>query len=137
MKRLILAMGLFAASVSAPLHAQSMDMRGNIPFDFRIGSTVLPSGEYSIHHSGDMLFVRQIAGGNKGGFFLTIGEDHPATATEKATLQFNRYGDAYYLSKVWTPDSVTARALPKTPRERELASHAGRSGTASVALRTK
>lgn len=137
MKRLILAMGLFAASVSTPLHAQSMDMRGNIPFDFRIGSTMLPSGEYSIHHSGDMLFVRQVAGTNKGGFFLTIGEDRPAASTAKGTLQFSRYGDSYYLSKVWTPDSVTARALPKTPRERELASHVALSGTASVALRTK
>jgi hypothetical protein len=137
MKRLILAMGLFAALVSTPLHAQNMDLRGNIPFDFRIGSTVLPSGEYSIHHSGNMLFIRQIAGANKGGFFLTVGEDHPATSTEKATLQFSRYGDAYYLSKVWTPNSGTARDLPKTPRERELASHAGPSGTTTVALRTK
>lgn len=137
MKRLILAMGLFAASVSTSLQAQTIDLRGNIPFDFRIGSTVLPSGEYVIHHSGDMLIVRQVAGANKGGFFLTIAEDHPASATDKGTLQFSRYGDAYYLSKVWTPDSVTGRTLPKTPRERELASRVGLSGTASVALRTK
>jgi len=137
MKRLILALGLFAALVSTPLQAQIMDMRGSIPFDFRIGSTVLPSGEYFIHHSGGMLFVRQAAGGNQGGFFLTKGEDRPATSDAKGTLVFSRYGDAYYLSKVWTPDSETARTLPKIAREKELARHVGLSGTATVSLRTK
>jgi hypothetical protein len=137
MKRFILAAGLFAALVSTSLRAQTMDIRGNIPFDFRIGSTVLPSGEYSIHHSGSLLSVRQAGGGHKGGLFFTFGEDRPATSTAEGTLLFTRYGDAYYLSKVWTPNSETARALPKTPRERELASHIGLAGTASVALRTK
>jgi hypothetical protein len=137
MKRFILAAGLFVALASTSLQAQIMDMRGNIPFDFRIGSTVLPSGEYLIHHSGSMLFVRQAGRGDKGGFFITNGEDHPATSTAKGTLLFSRYGDAYYLSKLWTPDSVTARALPKTPRERELASHVGLSEIATVSLRTK
>ena len=49
MKRLILAAGLFAAVIS--LHAQTMSMQASIPFDFRIGSVLLPSGEYSIRHS--------------------------------------------------------------------------------------
>ena len=50
MKRLILAAGLFAATLTASLHAQTMNMQASIPFDFQIGSTVLPSGEYSIRH---------------------------------------------------------------------------------------
>ena len=46
MKRLILAAGLFAATLTASLHAQTMDMKANIPFDFRIGNAAFPSGEY-------------------------------------------------------------------------------------------
>lgn len=137
MKRLILAAGLFVATVSTSLYAQTMDMQANIPFDFRIGNTVLPSGEYSIHHTNGMLFVSQTGGARKSSVVFTVGTDHPNAATEKGTLQFNRYGDSYYLSKVWTPDSDNARAPLKTAREKELASHIGLAGTASVALRTK
>jgi hypothetical protein len=43
MKRLILAAGLFAATLTASLHAQTINMQASIPFEFRIGSTVLPS----------------------------------------------------------------------------------------------
>lgn len=137
MTRLILAAGLFAAMLSTSLQAQTMNMQASIPFDFRIGSTVLPSGDYVIHSSGPTLFVSQATGAHKSGVFMTVGEDHPKSSTAKGTLLFSRYGDAYYLSKVWTPDSEAARAPLKTSRERELASHIGLSGTASVALRTK
>jgi hypothetical protein len=137
MTRLILAAGLFVATVSTSLYAQTMDMQANIPFDFRVGSTVLPAGDYSIRHSDGILFVSQTSGARKSSVVLTVGADHPNTAIGKGTLQFNRYGDSYYLSKVWTPDSESARAPLKTPRERELASHIGLAGTASVALRSK
>ena len=137
MKRLIFAAGLFVATVSTSLYGQIMDIRANIPFDFQIGSTALPSGEYSIHHANGMLFVSQTGGAYKSSVVFTVGTDRPSRSTEKGTLQFNQYGDSYYLSKVWTPDSETARATLKTPREKELASHIGLAGTASVALRTK
>jgi len=137
MKRLILAAGLFAATLTASLHAQTMNLQPTIPFEFRIGNTAFPSGEYSVRNSGGVLSVQKTAGSHKAGMFLTVGEDHPATSTALGTLQFSRYGDMYYLSKVWTPDSESARAPLKTPRERELASHIGLAGTASVALRSK
>ncbi len=137
MKQLILAAGLFAATLTASLHAQTMDMKASIPFDFRIGNAAFSSGEYSVRNSGGVLFVAQTTGDRKGGIFMTVGEDHPKTSTGMGTLQFSRYGDAYYLSKVWTPESSVARALPKTPREKELARHIGQPGTTAVALRTK
>ena len=77
MKRLILAAGLFAATLAASLHAQTMNMQATIPFDFRIGNTVFPFGEYSIRNTDGVLFVRQIAGNHKSGIFMTVGEDQP------------------------------------------------------------
>jgi hypothetical protein len=137
MKRLILAAGLFAATLTASLHAQAMNIQATIPFDFQIGSTVLPSGEYSIRHSGGVLFVKQTSGAHKGGIFLTVGEDRPAGSNAASTLLFNRYGSTYYLSKVWSAESNEARATPKTEREKELARHIGQPGTTIVALQTK
>jgi len=137
MTRLILAAGLFVVTASASLYAQSMDMQANVPFDFRIGNAVLPSGEYSIHHVNNILFVSQKNGAHKSAMVFTVGTDRPKTASAKGTLRFNRYGDSYYLSQVWTPDTETARAPLKSPRERELASHIGLASTASVALLVK
>ena len=137
MKRLILAAGLFAATLTASLHAQTMNMKATIPFDFQIGTTVLPSGEYSIRHSGGLLFVKQTGGAYKGGTFMTVGEDRPAGSKAAGTLLFNRYGSTYFLSKVWTAESNEARATPKTSHEKELARHIGQPGTTTVALQTK
>ena len=137
MKRLILAAGLFAATLTASLHAQTINLQASIPFDFQIGSTVLPSGEYSIRHSGGVLFVKQTNGAHKSGMFLTVGEDRPAGASAAGTLLFNRYGSTYFLSKVWPAGSREAQATPKTPREKELARRIGQPGTTTVALQTK
>ena len=138
MTRLILAAGLFAATLTASLHAQTINMQASIPFDFQIGSTVLPSGEYSIRHSGGVLFVKQTNGAQKSGMFLTVGEDRPVGSSAAGTLLFNRYGSTYFLSKVWSPESTQAQAAPKTPREKELARHIGQPGTTTVAaLQTK
>src|SRR6185295_8502106 len=92
MKRLILAAGLFAATLTASLHAQTMNLQASIPFEFRLGSTVLPAGDYSIRHSGDLLFVKQTGGAHKSAIFRTVGEDRPAGSKAAPTLQFNRYG---------------------------------------------
>ena len=137
MKRLILAAGLFAATLTASLHAQTMNLQATIPFEFRIGSMVLPSGEYSIRHSAGVLFVQQTSGAHKGGAFLTVGEDRPAGAKAAGTLLFNRYGSTYFLSKVWSAESMEARTTLKTSRERELASRIRMPGTAAVSLRNQ
>ena len=137
MKRLILAAGLFAVTLTASLQAQTMNLKASIPFDFRIGNTVLPSGEYSIRHSDGVLFVNQTDGAHKSGMVLTFGEDRPAESSAASTLLFNRYGDTYFLSKVWSAESTQAQAPPKTSREKELARHIDQPGTTIVALQTK
>jgi hypothetical protein len=40
-------------------------------------------------------------------------------------LVFNRYGDQYFLSKIWTRSSLTGRGLTKSRLEREVAAHSG------------
>ena len=136
MKRLILATGLFAAIACSGLQAQTMNVRASIPFDFRVGTNVLPSGEYFIHYRTDGVLSVAAAQGKHAVQIVTIGGDHPDTPTAGGgILQFVRYGEDYYLAKVWTSDSNVARALPKSWRETELAKHAGLTETANVSLR--
>jgi len=52
-------------------------------------------------------------------------------------LEFTRYGNTYFLSKVWNPNSRDCYSVPKTLREKELASHTTRSKTTEIVLVTK
>src|SRR5258705_11471085 len=111
MKRLSLAVGLFAAVACSGLSAQTVNLQASIPFDFRMGETLMPAGEYQIHNSADgVLAVRQRDGAHAAAVLLTLPASRRGAAT-KGALEFNRYGDAYFLSRIWTPDSRDGRAL--------------------------
>jgi hypothetical protein len=120
MKQLCLATGLFAAMACASLYAQSVDLRANVPFDFRMGKTLMPAGEYVIHHSSGVLTVRAQSG-SPAVFQMTLPESRNS-ASSKGALVFNRYGDSYFLAKIWAPDSRSGLSLLTSKREKELAS---------------
>ena len=132
MQRLIT--GLCLAVVCAILHAQTMNMRATIPFAFRAGEKAMPAGEYTIRHSGGTLILH-----NEGGpsvMLLTIAAARP-NPTADARLGFNRYGERYFLSSVWTPGSRDGREVSKSRAEKELASQAGLRESVDIALGRK
>src|ERR1700682_5628489 len=98
MKQLCLATGLFAAMACAGLYAQTVDLRANVPFDFRMGKTLMPAGEYVIHHSAGVLSVRAQSGCTAALHITLLESRHRASS--KGSLVFNRYGDSYFLSKI-------------------------------------
>src|SRR5690349_18020688 len=61
MKRLFQAAGLFAIALCS-LPAQTSTSRAEIPFDFRMGTTILPAGTYFVQQSGYLLTVREEGG---------------------------------------------------------------------------
>jgi hypothetical protein len=136
MKRLALVAGLFA-TVSLVLHAQTADMNANIPFDFRMGEKLMPAGEYSIrNNSNGVLYLREESGSHTAAFTLTLPASRRA-APKTGTLEFNRYGEDYFLTKVWTPGAQDGRALPQTKKEKEIASRTGLVQTAGIPTRFK
>jgi hypothetical protein len=135
MKRLFLAMGLFAAVACSGLNAQTMELRAKVPFDFRMGEKLMPAGQYLIHHSAGLLTVRE-QGGSTAAMFLTLPEYRPHTPTT-GTLEFNRYGEDYFLAKIWAPGSRDGRSLTKSSAEKEIASRADTVYSASIPLQPK
>jgi hypothetical protein len=120
----------------ASLQAQTIDMHAKVPFDFRMGDTLLPAGEYVIHHAGGLLALRGQDGLHAGAMYLTLPAYRKGPPS-KGTLEFTRYGDSYFLAKIWAPDSTDGRALIRTKREKELASRVGTTQTATLALTSK
>lgn len=103
MERLHIAVGLFAALACSGLQAQTL-MRANIPFEFRMGESAFPAGDYVFKYSAHLLVVHHEQGDHSTAMALTI----PASRSkppETGIVEFTRYGDAYFLAKIWTPDS--------------------------------
>jgi len=136
MKRLHFALGLLAAVACSGLHAQNTNVRASIPFDFQIGETRMPAGDYQFRHEHGWLAVQDQSGSHVT-VAITTAVDRPTTPTNKAVLQFNRYGQVYFLANIWKDDSDTGRSLSTSAREKELAIHVGPVQTTTVALQRK
>jgi hypothetical protein len=86
-----------------------------VPFSFKVGNKVLPAGEYKITAENQIIRVQKINGKENAVSLTqrTRGTNHNLS---DAKLTFRRYGDQYYLSQVWLPDSL-GRELKKPQRE--------------------
>lgn len=129
--QVLIALTLFAGLMVPATQAQSIILKADIPFDFVVGDKQLHSGEYNVKqtHPGVML----IQGTRSSAMVLTTAADG-GKISDVGKLVFNRYGDQYFLSKIWTNDS--GRQLPKSRLEREVAQRLSESGTTVVAARS-
>ena len=86
-----------------------------VPFSFKVGNKVLPAGEYKITADNNQTVRVQKTDGKANA--VTLTQRTRGTNNENAAkLRFRRYGDQYYLSQVWLPDSI-GRELKKPRRE--------------------
>jgi hypothetical protein len=56
-------------------------------------------------------------------------------APKQGALEFTRYGNAYFLAKIWTAESRDGLAITRSSREKELARAANPVYSASVPVR--
>lgn len=111
---------LFLASVAGLcLSAQTIDLKANIPFDFRMGTAVMPAGEYSIHYSGHVLTLRSESGKPNAAMVLAQTSSYRVT-DPSSSLIFNRYGNHFFLAKVRDSVSSTEQSLWPSATEKEL-----------------
>lgn len=94
----------------------------NIPFDFAAGKTTLPAGEYSVKVSESIHSLILISRkDSSASAFINTNAVGGANVQTESKLVFNRYGDRYFLSQVWSEGNSEGRQLVKTAREKELA----------------
>ncbi len=118
---LIIALSL-AASLAAPAlaYAFTVKIRAEIPFDFMVGSKRMPKGEYlieSVNESGTLI-IRHAKKG-KAVTFMTI--PHKTPDKPKSKLIFHRYGEQYFLARIWDGSSDIVLKLNKSSAEKKAA----------------
>ena len=105
-----LAVAVLAAMACTGLHAQTVDMKATIPFDFQAGNTLMPAGEYQIREQGPVVIVRGLDGAGRITSMITNGAFDPGQS-QAGRLRFDRYGSEYFLKEIWSPFSHDGRQL--------------------------
>ena len=118
--RVLIALTLFAGLMVPATQAQSTMLKANIPFDFAVGNKRLPAGEYQIKPAAEKVMLIQSTDARSSAVAMTIGVQ-AGKSNDVGKLVFNRYGDQYFLSKIWPPASTDGRELSKSRLEREVA----------------
>lgn len=127
-------LSLFGLLAVASIQGQSeTKVVADIPFNFMVGDTPLPAGEYTVERvriASTFLLIQ-----SADGRMCTTISTNPVQASAiqgKRKLVFHRYGDRYFLSQVWTSGGYIGHELPKSRVENELAKSASKPQTASV-----
>src|SRR5262245_23621172 len=118
--QVLTALTLFAVAMVPATQAQSIMLKASIPFDFVVGEKQLPSGEYHVKSISQGTTMIQSVNSGSSAVVLTSAAQ-AAKILDVGKLVFNRYGDQYFLSKIWVPGSDSGRELPKSRLEREIA----------------
>ncbi|HEX2715327.1 MAG TPA: hypothetical protein VHM88_24370 [Candidatus Acidoferrales bacterium] len=120
---IVTLLALFIIAAAGLGHAQQSVMV-NIPFEFVVGDRTLPAGDYDIQRPAtgrpEVLLIHR-TDGSASAIVLTM----PVEANDwqpESKLLFNRYGDRYFLSQIWTAGERFGRELYKSRAEKELAS---------------
>jgi hypothetical protein len=83
--------------------AQQSGLRANIPFDFTVGNTWMPAGEYTITSpTQDVLALK-----SGGHIALVVSTQSYDESNSGSKLVFDKYGDQYFLHEVLCPNLVS------------------------------
>ncbi len=133
--QVLIALSLFAVLMVPATQAQSIILKADIPFDFVVGNKRLPSGEYHVKPINQVATLIQSKDARSSAMVLTTAVQ-TMKISDAGKLVFNRYGDQYFLSRIWAPASDTGRELRKSRLEREVAQGLSKGAATVVAAQT-
>ena len=138
MKRLIgfLSVATLSVALAAPLAAQIGSVTASVPFEFMVGESSMPAGDYTIGSVFPQTrSANHISNGNSGVVSLVISSSvNPNERTGQVFLFFHRYGDQYFLSRIVDGSRGSGLELPVTRTEQELSKTANLEKFETVAV---
>lgn len=117
---LLFGAGLLLASPW--VYAQTIRVNARVPFDFIVNGTTLPAGEYtvqSLSNDGKTLFIR--SKDLKDQTLVMSISCQSLNPSDKTKLVFHRYGNSYFLSRIWVAGNSSGHELLKSRGEIEMA----------------
>ncbi len=123
------ALPLFIAFVFAlaicptKAHAQTIGaLEVNVPFEFHAGDAKLPAGKYTIHtlDSSDTRVMEISSADGSTSALFEVKDAESNSAPIKSELIFNKYGNRYFLAKLFDEDNPYGSAVLKSRYEQKL-----------------
>ena len=132
LRSILLALTVLLLATAA--QAQTTNVKASIPFDFVVGDHAYSAGEYTVKSLSQGSAAIRIDNADESEKGITLsnacGTGQPA---DRTTLVFQRLGDNYFLSQVWSEGSSTGREFRMSKREVQLAKNNSRSELVIVA----
>ena len=114
--------------------AQTTNVKATIPFDFVVGDHAYPAGEYTVKSLSQSSAAIRIDNADESEKGITLSDAcEKAHSAKQTILVFQRLGDNYFLSQVWTEGNSTGREFRMSKREVQLAKNNSKPELAIVA----
>jgi len=115
----VFALTIFAGKASAQIDG---DLDADIPFQFHVGTRELPAGKYRVHvldeASQRVMEITSVDGSTSALFQVEDSDANVAPA--KSELIFNKYGDNYFLLKLYEEGNPGGTELIESGYEKRL-----------------
>ena len=119
-KRSFATLGVLALLATASAFGQQR-MRVDIPFEFHLMDNVMPAGQYIVDTAANNVLSLDCRACRSHAVAAASGIGGGANLSTEARLVFNKYGDSYFLSEVWTPGYSLGEGLSRSKTEHEIA----------------
>src|ERR1700719_1269589 len=117
----VVAALLLSVVATSVCYAQQTALAMTIPFAFQAGNQTMPAGEYRVESvltgTGQLQRLQQVNG--SAVMIVSTMSVEARNGNQNPELVFNRYGQTYFLSQIWT-DGAQGHQLFKSNREKEI-----------------
>ena len=113
---LVAILTLTMVSAVASANGQTITAKASVPFEFVVGDTTLPAGDYLVSNA--TTFAIRITKVDSKDVALRLSDPVEGKAG-KPRLVFHKYGQRYFLAQIWGFDE-TGRALAMSREERAI-----------------
>jgi hypothetical protein len=104
-------------------HAQIIgDLDANIPFQFYVGNTKLPAGEYRIQvlDNSDLTIMEISCVDGSASALFQIRDAETSSEPTKNELIFNKYGNRYFLAKLFDEGNPSGSQVSESGYEKRI-----------------
>ncbi len=115
----VLALSIFAGKA----HAQIIgDLDVDVPFQFHAGNTKLPAGKYRIHvlDNSDLTVMEITSADDSTSALFQVEESDANSAPAKSELIFNKYGNRYFLAKLYDEGNPSGSKVVESRYEKQI-----------------
>jgi hypothetical protein len=120
----LVILGLAVLGFTGSAFGQAETLMAKIPFAFTVENTTLPAGSYDVQMVSMWEFVISNAQGDVKVAFVTEPTER-MTPPNTGLLEFNDYGNHYFLSKIWFVGDKDGFYIAKTTAERAFMKKGG------------